>query len=122
MLGTHTLSGGYYDTYYLKAQQVRTLIRQDFDKAFSKIDVIMTPATPTLPFKLGEKIEDPVSMYLSDMFTAGVNLAGLPAALIPCDWQDIEGKNLPVGLQIIGSQREDYRVLDVAEMYEKFNK
>jgi len=118
MLGTHTLSGGYYDAYYLKAQKVRTLIRQDFDKAFLKIDVIITPATPTLPFAFGDKTKDPVSMYLSDVFTVGANLAGLPAAVIPCDWIEGEGSTLPVGLQIIGPQRGDDLVLDVAGRYE----
>ena len=120
MLGTHVLSSGYYDAYYLKAQKVRTLISQDFEKVFSEIDVIMTPATPTLPFKFGEKADDPVSMYLSDIFTVGANIAGLPGITIPCDWVEKEGKKLPVGLQVIGPQKEDYKVLDVAEMFSKF--
>jgi len=119
MLGTHTLSSGYYDAYYLRAQKVRALIKQDFDKAFLQVDVIITPATPTLPFKFGEKSKDPVSMYLSDIFTVGVNLAGFPAIVIPCDWIEERGKKLPVGLQIIGKQRDDYRVLAAAELYEK---
>jgi len=117
MLGTHVLSSGYYDAYYLKAQKVRTLIKQEYEKAFSQIDVIMTPTTPTLPFKLGDKTKDPVSMYLSDIFTVGANLAGLPAVTIPCDWTEKEGKKLPVGLQIIGPQKSDHKVLDVAEMF-----
>ena len=121
MLGTHVLSSGYYDAYYLKAQKVRTLIKQDFDKAFSKIDVIMTPATPTPPFAFGEKTKDPVSMYLSDVFTVGANLAGLPAAVIPCDWVQKKGSTLPVGLQIIGPQKGDYLVLDAAGQYEQFS-
>ena len=120
MLGTHALSSGYYDAYYLRAQKARALIKGDFDKAFSKIDVIMTPATPTLPFKFGEKTKDPVSMYLSDVFTVSVNLAGLPAIVMPCDSTEKGGKNLPVGFQIIGPQRGDYMVLDVAGMYEGF--
>ena len=82
----------------------------------------MTPATPTLPFMFGEKTKDPVSMYLSDMFTVGVNLAGLPAAVIPCDWIEKEGGKLPVGLQIIGPQRQDYRVLEIAQIFEEFEK
>jgi aspartyl-tRNA(Asn)/glutamyl-tRNA(Gln) amidotransferase subunit A len=120
MLGTHALSSGYYDAYYLRAQKARALIRGDFDKAFSKIDVIMTPATPTLPFKFGEKTKDPVSMYLSDVFTVSVNLAGLPAIVMPCDPVKKDGKNLPVGFQIIGPQGGDYMLLDTAGMYEGF--
>lgn len=120
MLGTYTLSSGYYDAYYLKAQGARALIRQDFEKAFKEIDVIMTPATPTFPFLFGEKTKDPVSMYLSDIFTVGANLAGLPAITIPCAWIEQEGVKLPVGLQIMGPQGQDYRVLEVAQMYEEF--
>jgi len=114
MLGTYTLSAGYYDAYYLKAQKVRTLIKQDFDKAFEKVDVLMTPTSPTPAFKLGEKITDPVSMYLSDIYTVSVNLAGLPAVSIPC------GKigRLPVGLQIIGRQLDDEKILQIAQKYE----
>ena len=119
MLGTYALSSGYYDAYYLYAQKVRTLIKQDFDKAFSKVDVIMTPATPTLPFEFGEKSKDPVLMYLSDIFTVGVNLAGLPAVVVPCDWIGQEGKKLPVGLQIIGPQKEDYKILETAQKYQE---
>jgi aspartyl-tRNA(Asn)/glutamyl-tRNA(Gln) amidotransferase subunit A len=120
MLGTYALSSGYYDAYYLKAQKVRTLVKQDFDKAFSRVDVIMTPATPTPPFRFGEKTKDPVSMYLSDVYTVGANLAGLPAIVIPCAWAEKEGVKLPIGLQVMGPQRQDYRVLEVAEAYEKF--
>lgn len=122
MLGTHTLSSGYYDAYYLRAQKVRALIKQEFDKAFSQVDVIMTPATPTPPFSFGEKTKDPVSMYLSDVFTVGANLAGLPAAVIPCGWVDEGEKKLPVGLQIIGPQKEDYKVLDIAGLYEELTR
>lgn len=121
ILGTYTLSSGYYDAYYVKAQKVRMLIKRDFDKVFSQVDVIMTPATPTLPFRLGEKTKDPVSMYLSDVFTVGANLAGLPAIVLPCGWVEQDGKKLPVGLQIIGAQRADHKVLDAAEMYERFH-
>lgn len=114
MLGTYILSAGYYDAYYLKAQKVRTLIKQDFDKAFEKVDVLMTPTSPTPAFKLGEKTTDPVSMYLSDIYTVSVNLAGLPAISIPC------GKvgRLPVGLQIIGRQLDDEKILQIAQKYE----
>jgi aspartyl-tRNA(Asn)/glutamyl-tRNA(Gln) amidotransferase subunit A len=114
MLGTHTLSSGYYDAYYLRAQKVRRLIKQDFDKAFSKIDVIMTPTAPTSPFAFGEKTKDPVSMYLSDIFTVGANLAGLPALSIPCGAQ--------ASLQIIGPQKSDYTVFNVAQIYEEITK
>ena len=115
MLGTYALSSGYYDAYYLKAQKIRALIKKDFDKAFKKIDIILTPVSPTLPFKLGEKINDPVLMYLSDIFTVSVNLGGLPAISIPAGFI---GK-LPVGLQIIGKPFEDSKILEVADFFEK---
>lgn len=118
MLGTYALSSGYYDAYYLRAQKVRTLMKQDFDKAFLNVDVIITPATPSLPFKFGEKSKNPVSMYLSDIFTVSVNLAGLPAIVVPCNWVEQEGKKLSVGLQIIGNQRDDSTVLALAQLYE----
>ncbi len=84
MLGTYALSAGYYEAYYLRAQKVRTLIKEDFEKAFKKVDAIFTPVSPTPAFKIGEKIEDPLTMYLSDIFTVSINLAGLPAISIPC--------------------------------------
>jgi len=114
MLGTFTLSAGYFEAYYLRAQKVRLLIKKDFEEAFKKVDFIFTPTTPTLPFLLGEKLKDPVLMYLSDIFTVPVNLAGLPAISIPC------GKigNLPVGLQIIGPAFSDFRVIQIAKFYE----
>jgi aspartyl-tRNA(Asn)/glutamyl-tRNA(Gln) amidotransferase subunit A len=113
MLGTYALSAGYYDAYYLKAQKVRTLIIKNFEKAFEKVDVIMTPATPTPAFFLGEKIQDPLSMYLSDIYMAAVSLAGLPAISIPC------GKigNLPVGLQIIGKPFEEEKIFKIADLF-----
>ena len=95
ILGTYVLSSGYYDAYYRKAGQVRTLIRRDFDKAFEQCDVIVTPVSPTTAFKIGEKTEDPLTMYLSDIFTIPVNLAGLPAISLPCGF---DGKGLPIGL------------------------
>jgi len=115
MLGTYALSAGYYEAYYLQAQKVRQLIKKDFDKAFSAVDVLLTPTTPTPAFKIGEKIEDPLSMYLSDIFTSAVNLAGLPAISIPV------GKigNLPVGLQIIGGPFEENKILSVGEILEQ---
>jgi len=100
MLGTYTLSAGYYDAYYLKAQKVRTLIEQDFEKAFKEVDVIMTPISPTPAFKFGEKIDDPLKMYLSDIYTVSINLAGVPALSMPCG----RVGGLPVGLQIVGPQ------------------
>ena len=115
MLGTYTLSAGYYEAYYLKAEKVRTKIKEDFIKAFEKVDVLMTPTSPTPAFKLGEKIADPISMYLSDVYTVSVNLAGLPAVSIPCG----QAGNLPVGLQIIGKHFEEEKILQVAQEYEK---
>ncbi|MBL7155361.1 MAG: Asp-tRNA(Asn)/Glu-tRNA(Gln) amidotransferase subunit GatA [Candidatus Portnoybacteria bacterium] len=114
MLGTYTLSAGYYEAYYLKAQKVRTLIKEDFIKAFEKVDVLMTPVAPTPAFKLGEKIDDPVAMYLSDIYTASLNLAGLPGISIPC------GKvgKLPIGLQIISQQFDDEKIIKIAQEYE----
>lgn len=114
MLGTYTLSAGYYEAYYLKAQKVRTLIKEDFTKAFEKVDVLMTPTAPTTAFKIGEKIDDPISMYLSDIYTVSANLAGLPAVSIPCGKK---GK-LPIGLQIIGRHFEEEKILKVAQMHE----
>ena len=121
MLGTYALSSGYYEAYYLKAQKVRTLIREDFNRAFQEVDVILTPASPTLPFKIGEKIEDPLSMYLSDIFMISVNLAGLPAISLPIGKCKASGENkhLPVGLQIIGKGLQDYKIFEVANIFEK---
>jgi len=115
MLGTYALSAGYYEAYYLRAQKVRTLIKDDFDQAFKNVDAIFTPVSPTPGFKLGEKITDPLTMYLSDIFTVSVNLAGLPALSLPC------GKigKLPVGLQIIGQSFEENKILKIGEIFEK---
>ena len=115
ILGTYVLSSGYYDAYYLKAQKVRTLIKQDFDKAFKKVDIILTPTTPTTAFKIGEKIADPVSMYLADIFTASINLVGLPAISVPV----AETDKLPIGLQIIGKHFEDNKILEITKIYQK---
>lgn len=114
MLGTFTLSSGYFEAYYQRAQKVRTLIKEDFEKAFSKVDFIITPTTPTPPFKIGEKIEDPVLMYLSDIFTVAVNLAGLPAISLPVE----KGKNPPIAFQIIAPWRHDFRLIEFANLYE----
>ena len=115
MLGTYALSSGYYDAYYKKAQKVRTLLKQDFDKTFEKYDVILSPTAPILPFKLGEKIDDPVAMYMSDILTVSINLAGVCALSIPCG--TVEG--LPVGLQLIGDRFKEEKILNVAYAYEK---
>ena len=114
MTGTYALSSGYYDAYYLKAQQCRRLISNDFQQAFSDIDVIMGPTTPTTAFKLGDKTDDPISMYLADIYTISTNLAGLPALSIPAGFV----KGLPVGLQIIGNYFEEARLLNVAHSYQ----
>ena len=115
MLGTYVLSRGFYEAYYLKAQKVRTLIKEDFNKAFQKVDIILAPTSPTLPFKIGEKMKNPLLMYLSDIFMIAVNLAGLPALSIPCG----KVKNLPVGLQIIGKEFQDYKILEIAQALEE---
>jgi aspartyl-tRNA(Asn)/glutamyl-tRNA(Gln) amidotransferase subunit A len=116
MLGTYALSAGYYDAYYGKAQSVRTLIKRDFDEAFKEVDVIVTPTMPTPAFKLGEKIQDPLQMYLSDIFTISVNLAGVPAIVVPCG---MSGAKLPIGLQIIGRPFEEDKILRAAYAYEQ---
>jgi aspartyl-tRNA(Asn)/glutamyl-tRNA(Gln) amidotransferase subunit A len=116
ILGTYTLSSGYYDAYYKKAQQVRTLIKQDFDRAFEKVDAIVTPTTPSPAFKAGEKTEDPLQMYLADIFTISVNLAGVPGISIPCGFTL---NNLPVGLQIIGKHFDEESILKIAYAYEQ---
>lgn len=123
LLGTFVLSAGYYDAYYAKAQKVRTLIARDFDEAFSPsaggVDVILTPVTPTPAFKIGEKIDDPLAMYLSDIFTIPANLAGLPALAMPVDGYRAERKELPVGFQLMGKRFRDDEVLAVGELYER---
>jgi aspartyl-tRNA(Asn)/glutamyl-tRNA(Gln) amidotransferase subunit A len=116
MIGTYVLSAGYYDAYYLKAQKLRRLIAQDFSEAFKQCDVIMGPTTPTTAFNLGEKSDDPVSMYLSDIYTIAVNLAGLPGMSIPCGFGD---NGLPVGLQIVGGYFSEAKMLNVAHQYQK---
>jgi aspartyl-tRNA(Asn)/glutamyl-tRNA(Gln) amidotransferase subunit A len=116
MLGTYALSAGYYDAYYGKAQAVRTLIRQDFDAAFRDVDLIATPVTPTPAFKLGEKVQDPLQMYLSDIYTISINLAGIPAISIPCGFSTA---GLPIGLQLIGRPFEEETVLRGAHAYEQ---
>jgi aspartyl-tRNA(Asn)/glutamyl-tRNA(Gln) amidotransferase subunit A len=116
MLGTYALSAGYYDAYYLKAQKVRALIKKDFDEAFETCDAIITPTAPTTAFKIGEKTWDPLQMYLSDIYTISVNLAGLPALSLPCGF-DSEG--LPIGMQIVGKYFDESAILRVAYAYEQ---
>jgi aspartyl-tRNA(Asn)/glutamyl-tRNA(Gln) amidotransferase subunit A len=116
MLGTYALSAGYYDAYYLKAQKVRTLIKRDFDEAFKRCDVIVTPTAPTTAFKLGEKTQDPLQMYLSDIYTISINLAGLPALSLPCGF---DSEDMPIGLQIIGKPFDESTILRVAYNYEQ---
>jgi aspartyl-tRNA(Asn)/glutamyl-tRNA(Gln) amidotransferase subunit A len=116
MLGTYALSAGYYDAYYLKAQRVRTLIKQDFDEAFKHCDVIVTPTAPTTAFKLAEKIQDPLQMYLSDIYTISVNLGGLTALSLPCGF-DQDG--MPIGMQIIGKHFDEATILRVGHAYEQ---
>ncbi|HTZ96967.1 MAG TPA: Asp-tRNA(Asn)/Glu-tRNA(Gln) amidotransferase subunit GatA [Terriglobales bacterium] len=115
MLGTYVLSAGYYDAYYLKAQKVRTLLTQDFEQAFKKVDAIVTPTSPTAAFKLGEKVDDPLAMYLADIYTVTADLAGIPGISIPCG----EPKDkLPIGLQILGKHFDEATILRVANAYE----
>jgi aspartyl-tRNA(Asn)/glutamyl-tRNA(Gln) amidotransferase subunit A len=116
MVGAYALSSGYYDAYYLKAQQLRHLISDDFKKAYEKVDVIMAPATPETAFNIGEKSDDPISMYLSDIFTIAVNLAGIPAMSIPIGFAS---NNMPVGLQIMGNYFEEAKLLNVAHKYQQ---
>ncbi len=117
MLGTYVLSSGYYDAYYRKAQTVRTLIRRDFDEAFARCDAIVSPVAPTAAFRLGEKLDDPLQMYLSDIFTIPVNLAGIPGLSVPCG-KSAEG--LPIGMQIIGRPLGEETIFRVARAWEKF--
>jgi aspartyl-tRNA(Asn)/glutamyl-tRNA(Gln) amidotransferase subunit A len=116
MLGTYALSAGYYDAYYLKAQKVRTLIRQDFDRAFETVDIIVSPTTPTTAFRIGEKADDPLQMYLSDVFTLSASLAGIVGAVVPCGF---DGANLPIGMQIIGPAFDEPTVLRAAHAYQQ---
>jgi len=116
MLGTYVLSAGYYDAYYIKAQQVRALIKRDFDQAFEKCDAIITPTMPTSAFTIGEKTQDPLQMYLSDIYTISINLAGLPAISLPCGF---DSAGLPLGLQIIGKPFDESTILRAAYNYEQ---
>jgi len=116
MIGTYALSAGYYDAYYKKASQVRALIKKDFDKAFKICDVIMTPTSPTPAFKIGEKTDDPLQMYLSDIFTISANLAGIPGISVPCGFSS---SGLPIGVQFLASHFEEGKLIQIASAYEK---
>jgi aspartyl-tRNA(Asn)/glutamyl-tRNA(Gln) amidotransferase subunit A len=116
MIGTYALSAGYYDAYYLKAQKVRTLIKQDFEAAFEKVDILVSPTSPTTAFKLGEKLADPLSMYLDDLMTIPVNMAGLPGLSLPCG---LDSKGMPIGLQIVGNVLREDQVFHAAYAYEQ---
>jgi aspartyl-tRNA(Asn)/glutamyl-tRNA(Gln) amidotransferase subunit A len=115
LIGTYVLSHGYYDAYYIRAQKLRRLIAQDFAGAFEKCDVIMGPTSPSTAFRIGEKASDPVQMYLSDIYTIAVNLAGLPGMSIPCGF---DGAGLPIGLQVIGNYFDEARMLQAGHQYQ----
>jgi aspartyl-tRNA(Asn)/glutamyl-tRNA(Gln) amidotransferase subunit A len=116
MIGTYALSSGYYDAYYLKAQKVRTLIKQDFEKAFEQVDVLVSPVAPITAFKAGEKTTDPLSMYLIDLMTIPVNLAGLPGISVPCGF---DNNGMPIGLQLVGNILREDLLFKVAYAYEQ---
>jgi aspartyl-tRNA(Asn)/glutamyl-tRNA(Gln) amidotransferase subunit A len=116
MIGTYSLSSGYYDAYYRKASQVRTLIKRDFEEAFQKCDVILTPAAPAPAFKIGEKMDDPLQMYLCDIFTLSANLAGIPGISVPCGYTK---GGLPIGLQLLAGHFEEGKLIQAASAYEK---
>jgi aspartyl-tRNA(Asn)/glutamyl-tRNA(Gln) amidotransferase subunit A len=116
MLGTYVLSAGYYDAFYLKAQRVRTLVARDYDEAFGKADVVAMPTSPIPPFKIGEKADDPLQMYLADVFTVSANLAGIPAISVPCGFSR---DRLPIGFQLLGRMFDEATVLRAADAYER---
>jgi aspartyl-tRNA(Asn)/glutamyl-tRNA(Gln) amidotransferase subunit A len=116
MIGTFVLSAGYYDAYYVKAQKVRALIKKDYDEAFTRVDVVALPTSPTVAFRLGARTADPIQMYLSDVFTAAANLAGLPAISIPCG---VTTENLPVGLQLTAKAFDEGTLLRAADVLER---
>ncbi len=115
LVGTYALSAGYYDAYYIKAQKIRNLIAMEFSDAFKNVDLIIGPTTPDVAFKIGEKMDDPIAMYLSDVFTVSTNLAGLPAISIPMGFKS----GLPVGLQIIGNHFNESQILSLAHQFQK---
>src|SRR5699024_2130239 len=116
ILGTYVLSSGYYDAYYKKAQQVRTLVKKEFDKAFEKYDVLLTPTSPTVAFEMGTRAENPLEMYLTDICTVSVNIARLPGISIPCG---VNSENMPIGMQLIGNKFEEEKILNAAYTFEQ---
>jgi aspartyl-tRNA(Asn)/glutamyl-tRNA(Gln) amidotransferase subunit A len=119
ILGTYVLSSGYYDAFYLRAQKVRTLIRRDFTDAFEKVDAIICPTSPEVAFKAGDRSDDPLKMYLADIFTIATNLAGIPGISIPCGFASIDGRPLPIGLQLLGKPFQESQLLQIAHAYEQ---
>ncbi len=119
ILGTYVLSSGYYDAYYLRAQKVRELIRQDFAKAFEKVDALISPTSPVPAFKFGERTADPLQMYLADIFTSPANLAGICGISVPCGFAEADGQRLPIGLQLLGKALDEARILQIAHAYEQ---
>jgi len=118
ILGTYVLSSGYYDAYYLRAQKVRTLIRRDFEAAYEKVDAIVCPTSPDVAFPIGERTNDPLKMYLADIFTIAANLAGICGISVPGGFVEEGGKKLPVGLQFLGKSLDETRLLGIADAYE----
>jgi len=121
ILGTYVLSSGYYDAYYLRAQKVRTLIRQDFEAAFAKVDAVVCPTSPDVAFAVGERTSDPLKMYLADIFTIAANLAGICGISVPCGFVEKGGTKLPVGLQFLGKSLDETRLLGIADAYESLS-
>jgi aspartyl-tRNA(Asn)/glutamyl-tRNA(Gln) amidotransferase subunit A len=119
ILGTYVLSSGYYDAYYLRAQKVRELIRRDFAQAFEQVDAIISPTTPEFAFKFGERSEDPLRMYLADIFTNAANLAGICGISVPCGFAQVEDRQLPIGLQLLGKPLDELRILQIAHAFEQ---
>jgi aspartyl-tRNA(Asn)/glutamyl-tRNA(Gln) amidotransferase subunit A len=119
ILGTYVLSSGYYDAYYLRAQKVRELIRQDFAKTFEKVDALISPTSPVPAFRLGERTADPLQMYLADIFTIAANLAGICGISVPCGFAEVDARRLPIGLQLLGKSLDESRILQIAHAYEQ---
>jgi aspartyl-tRNA(Asn)/glutamyl-tRNA(Gln) amidotransferase subunit A len=119
ILGTYVLSSGYYDAFYLRAQKVRTLIRRDFTEAFAKVDAIVCPTSPEVAFKVGDRADDPLKMYLADIFTIAANLAGICGLSLPCGFAEVDGRRLPIGLQLLGKPFHEAQLLQIAHAYEQ---